>query len=235
MSKEHPKLKADKSPPETRGFASPPCSMHELDADSFGLGEKPLCGEELAIWRKAQRKRLIAERLTISRQTRITFAKRIAVSLERLIKDPAGQICSFYWPFRGEPDLSPLMERFHQRGGTCALPCVVGRNKPLVFRVWEPDAKMEQGVWSIIGSDMAAVTLIEHSQPCRSSHRSSVSAMHKQKQPPSTRRNTTFRWMPSQPNGAAFESRRWSKIDPVDIVTSQNLTNQVKVWEWPFS
>jgi 5-formyltetrahydrofolate cyclo-ligase len=42
----------------------------------------------------------------------------------------------------GELDLRPVLEALHARGCVCALPVVVGRHAPLVFRSWEPGAAL---------------------------------------------------------------------------------------------
>lgn len=51
---------------------------------------------------------------------------------------PPGTVVSAFWPMPGELDLRPLLEALHARGCVCALPVVVGRDAPLVFRSWEP-------------------------------------------------------------------------------------------------
>jgi 5-formyltetrahydrofolate cyclo-ligase len=51
---------------------------------------------------------------------------------------PPGTVVSAFWPMPGELDLRPLLEALHALGCVCALPVVVGRNRPLVFRTWEP-------------------------------------------------------------------------------------------------
>jgi 5-formyltetrahydrofolate cyclo-ligase len=51
---------------------------------------------------------------------------------------PPGTVVSAFWPMPGELDLRPLLEALHAQGCACALPVVVGRDRPLVFRAWEP-------------------------------------------------------------------------------------------------
>ena len=53
-----------------------------------------------------------------------------------------GTIVSAFWPMPGELDLRPVLEALHARGCVCALPVVVGRHAPLVFRSWEPGAAL---------------------------------------------------------------------------------------------
>ncbi|MSP82985.1 MAG: 5-formyltetrahydrofolate cyclo-ligase [Alphaproteobacteria bacterium] len=45
---------------------------------------------------------------------------------------------SGYWPVGDEFDVRPLLARLHERGHVCCLPVVVGKNRPLIFRRWEP-------------------------------------------------------------------------------------------------
>jgi len=68
----------------------------------------------------------------------VTFAgatlDQIAANLEEVIGEVYGLIVSAYWPFRGEPDLRGFMDRVWSRAGRCALPVVLERGKPLIFR-----------------------------------------------------------------------------------------------------
>ena len=41
------------------------------------------------------------------------------------------------------------MERLAERGGSCALPIVIEKNAPLVFRIWGKGDKLVSGVWNI--------------------------------------------------------------------------------------
>jgi 5,10-methenyltetrahydrofolate synthetase len=105
--------------------------------------------QEVAVWRKAERERLIAARLALSPAIRTRHAERIIASLRAIIGYPDGAVISFYWPMKGEPDLRPLMHALHGAGAICALPVVLERGQPLSFRAWAPDAPMERGVWNI--------------------------------------------------------------------------------------
>lgn len=132
-------------------YASPPCFMHEVDPAYSGLSEEndPRQRADVMRWRKAERARLIADRLAIASKTRRQHDKRIAGYLEAAIGPVEGLIVSAYWPFRGEPNLHPLLKAIHARGGGCALPVVVARGAPLVFRAWSPGDRLERGVWNI--------------------------------------------------------------------------------------
>ena len=132
-------------------YASPPCFMHELDQSYVGLASEPGAQQQRDVvrWRKAERERLIAERLAIDPEMRGRHAGQIVKGLDALIGNPTGIIVSAYWPFRGEPDLRPWIDSIHARGGQFALPVVVERAQPLIFRRWAPGAALKRGVWNI--------------------------------------------------------------------------------------
>ena len=136
---------------ETGSYASPPCFMHEVDPAY--LGEDPEEDRhrrrDVLRWRKAERERLIKARLEMDGDQRRQQAGRIAARLEAAIGDPAGKIVSAYWPFRGEPDLREVMKSIDAARGRCALPVVVEKGQPLIFRAWRPGETLERGVWNI--------------------------------------------------------------------------------------
>jgi 5-formyltetrahydrofolate cyclo-ligase len=130
-------------------FASPPCFMHELDPLFRAEKEDVQTSQDVGRWRKAQRARLIAERLEIPADERARLSALIAGRLDQEIGDPDRRIVSLYWPFRGEPDLRPWMQRVIDRGGRIALPVVIAKGEPLEFRLWSPGEKLERGIWNI--------------------------------------------------------------------------------------
>jgi 5,10-methenyltetrahydrofolate synthetase len=129
-------------------FASPPCFMHEIDPAYASVAD-PHQWVDVRRWRKAERARLIAARLALSGKMRRQQGEMIAAHLETAIGDPAGLTISAYWPFRGEPDLRHFLERVRAGGGQTALPVVVARDRPLVFRAWAPGDALTRGVWNI--------------------------------------------------------------------------------------
>jgi 5-formyltetrahydrofolate cyclo-ligase len=104
---------------------------------------------EIARWRKMERERLISGRLAIPAETRADFAMAISDRLDTIIGDISGRVVSLYWPFRGEPDLRPWMASVTARGGVAALPVVVEKAHPLIFRAYRPGDRLEKGVWNI--------------------------------------------------------------------------------------
>ncbi|MFZ2102093.1 MAG: 5-formyltetrahydrofolate cyclo-ligase [Oricola sp.] len=132
-------------------YASPPCMAHEL-AEGFDGGFAVVDEEQrrdVARWRKSERQRLIAARLAFTADERKQWSRTIADGVARHAGEFRDRIVSFYWPFRGEPDLRPLMDVVLEQGGTCALPVVVEKARPLVFRSWRPGEPLEKGVWDI--------------------------------------------------------------------------------------
>lgn len=131
-------------------LSSSPCFAHELgqapDGSFFIVDEQQRL--DVMRWRKAEREKLISARLAVTADERAGWAEAIARHIEAR-HDFENRVVSFYWPFRGEPDLRPLMGIVLDRGGSCALPVVVGKAHPLVFRAWKPGEPLERGVWNI--------------------------------------------------------------------------------------
>ena len=103
---------------------------------------------EILAWRKEQRAQLIPARVAVPDATRDAWTQRIIASLEPIVMAVDGPV-SFYWPFRGEPNLRPLMRRMVAAGRSVALPVVVQKRHPLEFRPWTPGCEMVLGVWNI--------------------------------------------------------------------------------------
>lgn len=135
-------------PEEGRGYASPACSLHEIDPAWTGFATGMSRAEILA-WRKTERERLIAARLALSAEERQARDRAIEARLDGLLGDVGGMTISAYWPFRGEPDLRSWLAARHAAGARCALPVVVARGHPLIFREWRPGARLERGIWNI--------------------------------------------------------------------------------------
>lgn len=134
---------------DAKGYASPACSLHEVDRGYAAGGESLSDPREVARWRRAERERLIAARLAVPAAERAEAADAIGHELDRLVEISAGAVVSAYWPFRGELDLRGWLRSAIGRGAKAALPLVVAKGQPLVFREWGPGTKMERGVWNI--------------------------------------------------------------------------------------
>lgn len=60
---------------------------------------------------------------------------------------PAGAVVAGYWPMRGEIDVLPLLAALAERGQVTALPAVIERKAPLVFRRWATGDPLEDGLY----------------------------------------------------------------------------------------
>ena len=134
-----------------RDLASPACFLHELSPAEGGLGELDQAEQRASIlrWRRAERERLLAQRLAMPADLRAAHANRIAAHLDTLLPSLDGKIVSLYWPMRGEPDLRAWLASILERGALCALPVVAEKNAPLVFHLWRPGEKLKRGFWNI--------------------------------------------------------------------------------------
>lgn len=140
----------DDEPVTAADYASSPCFMHELQPDWRPAPAHADAWADVARWRKAERKRLIDERLAIGADERAARSGRIAAGLDGAVGKVAGRIVSGYWPFRGEPDLRNWSIGVIERGGRIALPVVIDKGLPLEFRIWAPGDPLERGVWNIL-------------------------------------------------------------------------------------
>lgn len=135
-------------PPPSRDTSSP-CSAAEFDEQEARRTVDPQNAGQVAAWRKEERARLIEARLALTVAARQAHSAGIAAALDRLLPDVSGKTISLYWPFRGEPNLRAWMQAAHARGARIALPVVVAKATPLVFRAWAPGCAMTRGVWNI--------------------------------------------------------------------------------------
>jgi 5,10-methenyltetrahydrofolate synthetase len=140
----------DRVQPDTGEYASPPCYLHEFEPDYGAQTVRRDAWSDVARWRKAERKRLLRERLALDAEDRQARSKRIAAGLDRVVGRVSGRIVSGYWPYRGEPDLRNWSIRVIERGGRIALPVVIRKGWPLEFRVWSPGDPLERGIWDIL-------------------------------------------------------------------------------------
>jgi 5,10-methenyltetrahydrofolate synthetase len=125
--------------------------MHEADPAYMGLVQiaDPKQWSDVRRWRKAERERLIKARLAVSSDIRRRRAEHIAANLEKAIGEVERLVVSAYWPFRGEPDLRGFIKHLAARGARTALPVVIARGQPLIFRSWAPGNPLRRGVWNI--------------------------------------------------------------------------------------
>jgi 5-formyltetrahydrofolate cyclo-ligase len=138
-------------PPEIGEYSSPACFLHELGATGDPVPEQTSeqDWQEVRLWRKAKRLALIAQRVALSPAERAAASDRITARLNAALANTTARLIGFYWPFKGEYDPRPLVRGLHNRGVALALPVVIAKAQPLMFRPWSPGVAMTHGVWNI--------------------------------------------------------------------------------------
>jgi 5-formyltetrahydrofolate cyclo-ligase len=96
------------------------------------------------------RSAMVARRGGLSDGDRRTAASGLLAMfrLERPFETPC--TVSGFWPMAEEIDIRPLMIELHDRGCRLALPVVVAKKQPLVFRAWRPGDPLEPGVFGTL-------------------------------------------------------------------------------------
>lgn len=161
------KLHRSPAPPpsaafEAGAYSSPPCFMHELDPAWIGThveDENPgmpaipqgavTAWPEIRRWRKDMRSHLITQRMSIASEQRQAWSARISEKLAATLSASTDSLIGFYWPFQGEYDARPTLTALQDRGVRLALPLVVEKDQPLMFRAWSPGSAMTRGIWNI--------------------------------------------------------------------------------------
>jgi 5-formyltetrahydrofolate cyclo-ligase len=109
---------------------------------------RPLPPNDMAAAKRRCRKAASEARARAHAEAGATAGPELAgIGLDFLGMEPA--IVSGFRPFADEVDVLPLMARLAGTGWRTALPVVVGRDKPLVFRAWAPGEPTVAGAWSI--------------------------------------------------------------------------------------
>ncbi len=103
---------------------------------------------EVKAWRRAERERLLAERMALSPAMRRAAGEKIAAGIQEILAGRPGAL-GVYWPFRGEFDPRPLIDMAAAQGRVIALPVVVDKKGPLEYRAWKPGETLIAGVWDI--------------------------------------------------------------------------------------
>jgi len=94
------------------------------------------------------RRDALASRDAMSGELRAAAAEQLAAR-PLPIPIPHGARVSGFFPMRSEINPIPLMRRLAERGAKLALPIVVGRGHPLLFRAWAFGDPLRSGVWGI--------------------------------------------------------------------------------------
>ncbi|MEI6105809.1 MAG: 5-formyltetrahydrofolate cyclo-ligase [Opitutae bacterium] len=104
---------------------------------------------DLKQWRKDQRAALLARRLASPPAELAAWDETINLWLETGFPVLRGLVVGFCWPYQGEVNLRPLIEKLRDHGSRAVLPAVVAPRQPLEFREWWPGATMQAGALGI--------------------------------------------------------------------------------------
>ena len=77
----------------------------------------------------------------------VAAAITVVRHFQSMIDIPARASVAGYWPIKGEFDPRPLMARLGKAGHPLALPAVVEKDQPLVFRDWTPGDVLVEGAF----------------------------------------------------------------------------------------
>ncbi|MGE0478811.1 MAG: 5-formyltetrahydrofolate cyclo-ligase [Nitrospirales bacterium] len=123
-------------------------ALHTSGETADSTSEKPR-PEDVTQWRKNMRHEIIKHRLSLSTNDRLLMTGKIILGLDTVLGNFKNKIISVYWPFQGEPNLLYWMESIIRRGAQIALPIVIEKHNPLIFKTWAPGEKLEGGIWNI--------------------------------------------------------------------------------------
>jgi 5-formyltetrahydrofolate cyclo-ligase len=125
--------------------------LQPIDVNGLPSASQPVSADwpDVRRWRKSRREVLIASRLALTAVERTAHATAVERSLQDVLGRDFGGVLGFYWPFKGEYDPRPFVRKLQGSGARLALPVVLEKACPLVFRAWWPRAPMVRGVWDI--------------------------------------------------------------------------------------
>lgn len=105
----------------------------------------PLPPDNLTLWRREQRKRLLALREAVDAATLGTWRRAMDQHLLRGFPGLRGKTIAICWPYRNEYDARHLARVLREAGSTILLPVIVAPKTPLIFKEWKVGAPMARG------------------------------------------------------------------------------------------
>lgn len=133
--------------------------------------------------KKTLREAALARRDALSVEQRVAAAAAVAAR-GLPVAAAQGVVLSGYSPIRSEFDPVLLMRKLEGAGAVLALPVIVSRDKPLLFRQWHASAGLIKGQLGILEPDASApaldpdIVLVPLAAFDRSGHRIGYGAGH---------------------------------------------------------
>jgi len=99
---------------------------------------------DFAAKRKHLREHALKQRQAMPVERREALTGQLIEHLEGLVETLAPRVLGFCWPYRAEPDLCAWVQAWlgAESGRMAALPVVLERHAPMVFRRWTPGVPM---------------------------------------------------------------------------------------------
>lgn len=100
----------------------------------------------------SEAKRVLRRRASASRDNSVPagdWSRQLLDNLTAAGAVPANAAVSGFWPIGAEIDVRPLLLSLSSSGHAAALPVVMGRGQPLVFRAWKDGDAMGVGPFGI--------------------------------------------------------------------------------------
>ncbi|MDX5362596.1 MAG: 5-formyltetrahydrofolate cyclo-ligase [Pseudazoarcus pumilus] len=106
---------------------------------------EPHSADDIVARRRALRSAALSAREALTVTARSALTHRLQEHLSVLLKQLAPATLGFCWPFRAEPDLRHFMAAWlaEDAARCAALPVVLDREVPLVFRRWLPGMALQ--------------------------------------------------------------------------------------------
>ncbi len=101
-------------------------------------------------FRTSLRRDLRDKRLALPEPVRAAHDRSIRRHLLQLIRNRAARSIAAFWPFNGEPDVTPLFEPLLEAGCELALPVISsGNDHGMQFYAWQPDLELATNRYGI--------------------------------------------------------------------------------------
>ena len=119
--------------------------------------------EHLFEMKKRLRRHMREQRSALDGVTRSTFDRSIRQQLQGLVEDRGCRSIAAYWPFNGEPDITPLFEPWMAAGCELALPVVSGDDDHTMrFHAWRLNMELTANRYGIFEPLGAPVVELAH-------------------------------------------------------------------------
>lgn len=99
--------------------------------------------------KQAQRQAAFQKRLRVPAATAKQASHQMMENFLREVPLKEGGIIAGYWPVNAEINVMPLLVQLLHKGYACALPQVIKKMPPLIFRSWNEKMPMQANMYNI--------------------------------------------------------------------------------------